>query len=477
MRAAVAEARGQLQDAAGWARLGSLYLLVHANAAAADALHNAATLEPREFRWPYLEGIALHRAGQAAAARHAWQSALTRDPNYAPLRLRLARSALEAGHTDAAQDFLADARATATGQELAGEIALARGQVKEAVTAFTRALELAPQANWLHVRLAVAYGKAGDKQKAREHLKARGTRRPEISDPVLEAVSAARPRDVASFLEEAHAALSRNHRYSALLAFQAAVRMDPRSVPALLGIAGLSLGAGRKAEALGYLQRALEIEPGSAEAHFYAGLIQESNGAAARAESHYVRALPRESARYRLARLLLRLGRAAEALPHLEVLTAEKSATAVRFYWLGLAHLAMGNCAGAAAALDAAHARDANSGEVIAARVRVHSSCAPLDGPARARLLAQAQRLYQARPDAGDAETLAMALAAAGEFDKALRYQQQALAATAPEAPQRPFLAANLARYARGETAIAPYEKDSLRLRPPADQYSSPPAP
>ena len=68
----------------------------------------------------------------------------------------------------------------------------AAGDAGAAVSAFERALELAPEADWLHFRLAVAYGKTGDRDKAREHLAKRGTVRPQVPDPVLAAVEAMR---------------------------------------------------------------------------------------------------------------------------------------------------------------------------------------------------------------------------------------------------------------------------------------------
>lgn len=110
-----------------------------------------------------------------------------------------------------------------------------------------------------------------------------------------------------------------------------------------------------------------------------------------------------------------------------------------------------------------------NSGTLNQGLIRSGSSCPAAGLADKLRWLALARPMFEKLRSVDSAETLAMALAASGDFSAAIRLQQSLLTNT-PGGGARRFAHGNLERYRQNEIAVRPW---------PADNpfYSPPPAP
>ena len=67
-----------------------------------------------------------------------------------------------------------------------GNISLSRNDPAAAIDYFETAISMQPEASSIHYPLGMAYRQMGDIEKAREHLRKRGTKTPEYPDPLME---------------------------------------------------------------------------------------------------------------------------------------------------------------------------------------------------------------------------------------------------------------------------------------------------
>ena len=232
------------------------------------------------------------------------------------------------------------------------------------------------------------------------------------------------------------------------------------AVDAALPAAQLALGAARQAEgdaeaARHALNRVLEAAPGAprerSEAHYRLAALLEAEAAAtagkpvgtddaAAAESHLLEALELDSgfteAHVLLGRLLGRQERYAEAAGHFARALVQDPSNAAWHRDRAMALILARRYAAARGALASARRAVANSGDDAAATAEhldtllARLLAASPDAQVRngREALAIAQRLMAERPGIEHAETVAMALAEVGEFDRAAELQSQLIA-------------------------------------------------
>lgn len=174
--------------AGAWGTLGQQFHAYEFHDAARIAYSNAAHLEPRDFRWPYYEGLVRESLGDLEGASSIWQRALSLRPGDVPLRIRLADVLLELGDAAGARALL-EAVVTEDPENAAahwglGRAALEQGDSDEAISRLERTLELQPEATRVHYTLGQAWRRAGDLDKARYHLSRRGEGDPLYPDPL-----------------------------------------------------------------------------------------------------------------------------------------------------------------------------------------------------------------------------------------------------------------------------------------------------
>ena len=176
-REAITQARDQLRQrqsvtasnpselADAWARLAALYQHAAIDGAAADAWHNAATLQPDDYRWRYYQGWLALNSGHIPQALDAFQQARQRNPDYPPLALRLGQAWLADNQLQQAdselQQAASDPGLRAAALYYLAQIALLQRDYPLALQQLSEARQLAPNATGLHYPLAQALRGSG----------------------------------------------------------------------------------------------------------------------------------------------------------------------------------------------------------------------------------------------------------------------------------------------------------------------------
>jgi len=222
------------------------------------------------------------------------------------------------------------------------------------------------------------------------------------------------------------------------IGLEALIRREPERVQLRNDIAVLYMELDRPAEAATHFAEALKQKPDAPAAHFNYGTALAASGRLEEAVAEYKRALQLRPeyaiAHNNLGSALLRLGRPDEAL------AAFREAARVDPR-LGEAHLNAGLLSGAAGDFAEAVARFRRALQLSPDWITALSSLASVlaaapdatvRNPAEAVKLAERVVALTARRDASLLDVLAVAHAAAGDFDRALAVVDEALALSPP---------------------------------------------
>jgi len=493
--------------ARAYGEMGSLYLLYDLPEAAEPALANAAALAPEELAWHYYLGVLHQRDGRLEEARRHLARAAELRPEDLPARLRLGQAELDADLPEAAAaTFRAalelDPESAAAHVGL-GEIAYREGRLEEAIERYERALALQPRADSIHHRLGLAYRQAGDLERAKEHLAQNRGEPVRFADPLVDGL-ADRLQGASIHLKRGNRALEEGQVELAIALYGTAAERAPDD-PTIHYNLGLALArAGRREEALERFRRAVELDPEYRDAHYNLATALGEAGRWQEAAEHFERAWRIDpldaSARLDWALALERAGDAAAALRELAALgeslagqatplagrvhaalaaalgragrleeAAAQYAAAARLdpddpglrFGQGMALILGGRHGEARAALEAALPEvgdDLPLAHLLARLLATAPDPAVRDG---ARALELAGRVMEEAPSRDHAETLAMALAEAGDFQRAAEWQRRVLRRAEEQgapAPALETIRARLARYERGEPERSPWE-------------------
>ncbi len=467
---ALAVARGSDGEAAAHGRLGQVLHAHELTEPARAAYREALRLAPDALRWHYLLGVLAHHAGRVEEADLHLSRAVALAPNDALARLRRARLRRDAGDFDAAAADLAVALEHAPEQAAVhaelGAVALAQGRFDSAVRHLERALALAPQASQLHASLGMAYRGMGQVARARQQLARRGDGSVPLGDALMAEVTAL-SRSAQYYYELGRSQRQAGQTEAAETSLARAVELDPERAEYVQLHADQLLRAGKLEAAREAFLRALDLAPRSASAHYFLARLEEIAGDDEGALQGYQRALEFDPSAFeirdRAAQVLLRLQRydaAAEQFERLVEVAADAEATTYASYWLGMSRLAEGNnCTVAAAALAAAI--DASGGRhafALLAEARRRATCGA-DGVAVDEAFDWTDAIHRAQPGMESAETLAMLLAARGEYEEAAGLQSRIVfeALRGGTLAQRPDLPELLERYRAGQRAEVAY--------------------
>jgi tetratricopeptide (TPR) repeat protein len=272
-------------------------------------------------------------------------------------------------------------------------------------------------------------------------------------DPLLDGVTALRVGERVAVMRGRVAAQAGRYQ-DAIQEFRRALAARPESVEARVNLGSTLALAGDRPGAIENLREALRLDPANATAHFNLGSLLADGGSPEQARSHLeaaVAARPDDAeARRLLAKTLRDAGRLPAALEHyrraVELAPGDEAAR------LGEAEtlVRLGRYAEARTKLDEALGQMPGSGLISHAQARLLAACpdtAVRDGE---RALKLALAVWQARPAAPHAETVALALAELGRCDEAATWQRTAHDRAQTEAP---------ARLGDLDRALAVYEK------------------
>jgi tetratricopeptide (TPR) repeat protein len=443
-------------------------LIAHARV----AYGNAIALRPGRQEWHYLLGLVEVFDGNYQAGIESLSRALEiYEDDYAAL-IHRGRARLEAGQLEQAEeDFttalqLAPESAAAAGG--LGRVALQREEYEKAIERLQRALNLDPAASRLHELLGNAYLGLGDEESARAHMDRRGDAVETVRDPTLSRVQGL-SRSPQFYLETglAHAEAGDMGRARAMLMRAAELDPDNAAIQRELGEVTARMGA--LDEAYEIFSGLVERDPDDAELQFYLGQIEELRGNTEHARAAYEQALAidREllDAQVAMAHLQLQAGEAVDAAQAFDRLAGQTSGnrSAQMLYWRGISELAGGDCATATRSFNRARdALEGRSGPVLTALARIRASCGDADEAALREAAEWAEMLYGVEPGLETAVTLAMVMAALGEFDEAIDFQAQAMFEALRDGylDDRPTLQENMARYRDGRRAEEPFGSD-----------------
>jgi len=227
-------------------------------------------------------------------------------------------------------------------------------------------------------------------------------------------------------------------------------------------VATIYMALGQPEMALAHFRHVTRLRPGSAASHYNAGVALEALGQSEPAAERYREAISLQpayaSAHNNLGALLLRAGRPAEARPHFEHAVAADASNVD----------ARANYATTLMALGAPDAAVPHMDAVFAARPSRLRALSPLivwlaahadpfkRRPADARRLAEQLMAIEPTPDAIALDTLAVALAAGGDFAAAISHVEAALRLLPGNAAERALMQQRLLLYQRGQPFVLP---------------------
>ena len=260
---------------------GQLYLVYDLLPAARACLLNAATLQPKNFRWRYLLGSAAEHLGELEEAVAAYDLARSLRPEDPATAVRLGRVHLELGNYEQAQSHyqraleLPGARAAA--HFGLGRVAFETDDPTTALRHFGAALGEQPRADSLHYHIALAHRALGDEQAMRAAMELRGEAPVAFADPITAEIKES-ATGIGAQLLLGRVALAANAFETAEDRFREAVRDYPESAAAKRSLATALEGMGRRAEAAMWYQEALDLSPNDVGLLFRTGLLLGGEG-------------------------------------------------------------------------------------------------------------------------------------------------------------------------------------------------------
>ena len=452
---------------AAFGALGQIYQAYGFDDAALACYTNATRLDTQSFQWFYLLGYLRQKNGDSEEAARDYRRALTLNSSYNPALLRLGALELTLDHPAAAKDFFTKAMAqrhSSAALTGLGKVALTESQYGAAVKDFTEALAREPKASSVHYQLALAFRGLGDMAHAQEQLQARGETEPDIQDPLLDRISLLKQGRL-SLVQRGGAAMRENRFADAVSAYEQLVRLDA-SDPLAFEYLGVALARqGKRDEALKQYAQALQLDPSSASAHYDIAILLLQERREEEAIVHFRQAVQLDPghvmAHFQLANLLMRRGKDAGAEREYESVVSLDPRNGFARLMQAMAAVHAGSYARARTLLEDAAAALPGDPDIADALARVLAAApdAAVRAPGRSlRIVETLVRNQQGNP-LEEGITLAMALAAVGQFQKAAAYQQaliEQLEASHQDALAR-SLRQNLIRYQQGKTCQAPW--------------------
>ena len=459
--------------------LGRLYHAYDFTEAAGACYRNALVLKPKDFRWAYLLGRLLESQGDLKQAVEHYRRAAAIEPEDLPTLLHLAQAQLNLNRPDLAEPLFKEAisrdpyPSSASALVGLGKIALSRNDPGEAIEYFETAVSMQPEASSIHYPLAMAYRQIGDLEKAREHLKKRGTKTPEFPDPLMEELRKVRTGKQ-FFWSQGTVALSEGRFAEAAEAFRRMVAADPEEPIAHMDLGTALLQLGDVGGAMARYQESLRLSPGNPRLHYNLGLVYTLQKAYPKALEHYRNAVELdpgfENAHFNAANLLMRLGNMAQAERHYGRVNELNPSHAFARFMQAMTLVKLGRYREARTLLESSHQAlpdDVDITHALARLLAASPQSTAGDGRQALKLL---EGVFKSQNEVAfeHIETLAMALAMSGQFHRALQVQQGMMdeVRQAGRADLAALLEENLMRYRSGQPCRTPWRDDDPIFSP-----------
>lgn len=464
-RAAVDSAGGSTALGEAYGALGQLYHAHELFDAASRCYANAATLRPAEHRWHYYLGQVSRSLEQVDTAQASFERALALKPRDVPTLLALARARSDLGDRERARELASaalEADSSSSGAHLLlAQLASAVLDHAAAARHYESILAAQPTATRLHQPLAMAYRSLGQADRAKELIDRRGDGAVVVADPLLTEIQRLRLGG-RSDLAEGVAAFERGDVRAAARAFARAVEALPEDASARINLGSALMKLGDPKGALEQYRVAVELDPDDAQARFNIGTLHARAGDDASAVAAFEEALRLRpdypAARFNLANARRRQGQCDAALEHYSRLVEQDPGSGGPRLGEIVCLVALGRSGDARGRAEAALAALPHDLALVEAAARI---LAAADAPGvrdGERALALARRLVAAqRGSSRHLETLAMAYAELGEWERAVAAQKQALALAEQRPPRlRARLSGDLDRYQRAQPRREP---------------------
>jgi tetratricopeptide (TPR) repeat protein len=439
------------------ALLGAAYSRAGLYDAAAVALEDAAALEPNDGRWVYAQGIVARMQKQNQAALGYFEHALQLDQGYLPIRIAVVNARIEQGDLDGARKLLQDFTTSDVKNPLPyamlGDIALRQKRYPDAIAQTKRALEIDPKATKLYAQLADAYQGAGDAKNAADARAKAGDGMPALGDPIgLGLVQVQAPQDagaqnapqqpaksgvdpaVARTLtpeREAEFLLATRQYDVARQKLDGLLRSRPNDAELLALYSRVEAASGNTSEAKSRANAAISANPKAAPGYLALGRALEMSNDDRGAEAAYEKAAsldPKASeASVEAGNVLMRNSRYDDAAARYRAAIAADPKNGEAWTRLAAAQAFAGKCDSAIRDINGALAKDSRNGILMQLFVRLTSTCPASGAQEKKMALDYGGKIYQQSDAAPIAEAYALALAANGKWDDAVKTQQAAM--------------------------------------------------
>jgi tetratricopeptide (TPR) repeat protein len=478
--------------AKAYGQMGMLLMAAEYFEAAEPCFLNAQALAPSDVHWPYYLGHLYQGKGDQKKAAESFKRALQLRPDELATLVHLGRLTLDQGQPDEAEALFTKAlslppRAVAVLAGL-GQVALAKQDYPRAVTYFEEALALDPESVSIHSPLAMAYRNLGEVSKAEAHLKLWRNRDILVPDPLKQELDLLLESGLSYELRGIRAFEAQDWP-AAVGFFRKGVELTPgttqlgRSLRHKLGTALFLNGDVAGAQQL--FEEVVRLAPegrdeSSAKAHYSLGVLAASTGQGSEAIERFSRAVeyqPNYVEAYQgLGDALRRAGRVEESLrPYKQALDVSPRATQARFGH-AMALIKLRRYQEARAWLS--EAVKLQPDQPLFAHTLARVLAASPDPRARdgEQSMALVQELFKSDKSTDLGETMAMALAELGEYEKAAAIQRGVMAAAEKAGLQESVrrMTVNLKLYERRQPCRTPWQDDDP-VHNPGPPVSAPP--
>lgn len=449
-----------------YGKTGQLYHAYELHEAAAACYRNALRLQPQRFRWHYYLGRLALQTGDTDLASAQLERAVELEPQDLPARIALGRLLVTLGRGEEARRHLETVIARDPRQAVAhfalGQLAVDRQELEKAAEHFETALESRPSATRIHYPLSLVYRELGDARRADDHLARRGDGPLGLDDPLMQEL---RGLGVAAQVHlDAGAVAFRNGDFElAVTSFRRAVEVEPDNATAHQNLASALVKTADATGAERHYREALRIRPEIVEAHYNLATLLAFLDRHAEAADNYRRALEIDPAhrdtRMRLADARRDSGDCDAALPHYELLLEQDPGSGGGAIGAAKCLVELRRHREALDTLETAARSSSNDPSLTGALARLLAAADDADVRDGARALALARPLFEAERSLEQIETLAMAYAETGQYERASELQETALEAVVARgrADLAEPLRANLARYRQELPARDPW--------------------
>ena len=472
--------------AGAYGRLGEIYQAYGLNDAAIACYDNAHALQPEEFKWPYYLGYLLQTKGDLQQALSNYRAALQLRAGDEITIHRMASANLSLNQLDEAerlyqQELSRDAKSVAALDGL-GRVALERQQFEKAIDYLSQALTIDPQAAYLHYPLGMAYRGEGNLEKAQEELGQHGPAAPELTDRYLGEVQEIRVGK-ADLWTKASQQMAANNLSEAIASYRKLVESNSQDATARTYLGTALARAGKTQEAVQQFTEALRISPNNAETHYCLGVVLATLDNDEQAIVHFRATMERDpqfpEVHFQLANVLMRTRRYDEAASEYKRAVESDSRNAFAAVMQAMALVRLERYKEARSVLEQAHAAAPSNFDVNNALARLLAAAPDSsirDGQRALELMQQVIK-SEGSLDSEQAETAAMALAEAGQFEKAAGIQRSVIESVERESPGAKVdnLRETLAHYEHGEACRAPWRDDDPIFFPIPQKSADPP--